>query len=142
MTPSISSAENSFSFSWSSNLNIFLSIIQWKTGWSKDIFLKKCYVWATCSFIYIQSNRKSIDCWVDNVEVIHCKQAWNSGWRSSFDDSWVIHFFTYMLWNKSDRKEYGFVLVLYRFQDISSVKPWKGDTAKLSRTGFIYKQKR
>ena len=47
-----------------------------------------------------------------------------------------------MLWNKSDRKEYGFVLVLYRFQDISSVKPWKGDTAKLSRTGFIYKQKR
>ena len=47
-----------------------------------------------------------------------------------------------MLWNKSDRKEYGFVLVLYRFQDISSVKSEKGNTAKLSRTTFIYKQKR
>ena len=47
-----------------------------------------------------------------------------------------------MLWNKSDHKKYGFVLVLYLFQDISSFKSEEGDTAKLSRTDFVYKQKR
>ena len=47
-----------------------------------------------------------------------------------------------MLWNKSDHKKYGFVVVLYLFQDVSSFKLEKGDTAKLSRTGFIYKLKR
>ena len=41
MDPSISSAENFFSFSRSNNLLIFLSIIQWKTGWNKDTFFKK-----------------------------------------------------------------------------------------------------
>ena len=46
-----------------------------------------------------------------------------------------------MLSNKSDHK-YGFLLVLYLFQDISSFKSEKGDTAKLSRTGYIHKQKR
>ena len=47
-----------------------------------------------------------------------------------------------MLCNKSDRKKYRFVLVLYLFRDISSFKSKKGDTAKLSRTGFIYKLKK
>ena len=47
-----------------------------------------------------------------------------------------------MFWNKSDHKKYGFVLVSYLFWDISSFKSEKGDTTKLSRTGFIYKQKR
>ena len=47
-----------------------------------------------------------------------------------------------MLCNKSDQKKYGFVLVLYLFRDISSFKSEKGDTAKLSRTGFSYTQKR
>ena len=47
-----------------------------------------------------------------------------------------------MLCNKSDHKKYGFVLVLYLFWVISSFKSKKGDTTKLSRTGFIYKQKR
>ena len=47
-----------------------------------------------------------------------------------------------MLCNKSDHKKYGFVLVLYLFRDISSMKLEKGDTAKLSRVGFIYKQKK
>ena len=47
-----------------------------------------------------------------------------------------------MHWNKNDRKEYGFNLILYRFWDICSFKSEKGDTAELSRTGFIYKQKR
>ena len=47
-----------------------------------------------------------------------------------------------MLCNKSDHKKYGFVLVLYLFRDISSMKLEKGDTAKLSRAGFIYKQKK
>ena len=46
-----------------------------------------------------------------------------------------------MIWNKSDHKRYGFVLVLYLFRDISSLKSEKRDTAKLSCTGFIYKQK-
>ena len=41
-----------------------------------------------------------------------------------------------MIWNKSDHKKYDFVLVLYLFPDISSFKSEKGDTAKLSRTGF------
>ena len=45
-----------------------------------------------------------------------------------------------MLCNKSDHKKYGFVLVLYLFRDINSFKSEKGDTAKLSRTSFIYKQ--
>ena len=47
-----------------------------------------------------------------------------------------------MLCNKSNHKNYGFILVLNLFRDISSLKSEKGDTAKLSRTGFIYKQKR
>ena len=47
-----------------------------------------------------------------------------------------------MLYNKSDHKKYEFVLVLYLFWNISSFKSEKGDTAKLSHTGFIYKQKR
>ena len=47
-----------------------------------------------------------------------------------------------MFWNKSDHKKYGFVLVLYLFWDISSFKSEKGDNIKLSRTGFLYKQKR
>ena len=46
-----------------------------------------------------------------------------------------------MLWNKSDHKKYGFALVLYLFRDIGSFKSEKGDTAKLLRIGFIYKQK-
>ena len=54
--------------------------------------------------------------------------------KTFFDDSWVIHFYS--------RKEYGFVLVLYRFLDISSFTSEKGNTAKLSPTGFIYKQNR
>ena len=46
-----------------------------------------------------------------------------------------------MLWNKNDdHKKSGFVLVLYLFRDIRSFKSEKGDTAKLSRTDFIYKQ--
>ena len=48
-----------------------------------------------------------------------------------------------MLWNKNDdHKKSGFVLVLYLFRDIRSFKSEKGDTTKLSRTDFIYKQKR
>ena len=47
-----------------------------------------------------------------------------------------------MLWNKSDHKKYGFVLVLYLFRDISSFKSEKGDNIKLSRTDFLCKQKR
>ena len=50
-----------------------------------------------------------------------------------------------MIWNKSDHKKYDFVLVLYLFPDISSFKSEKGEkegNIKLSRTGFLYKQKR
>ena len=47
-----------------------------------------------------------------------------------------------MLWNKSDHKKYSFVLVLYLFRDNSSFKSGKDDNANLSRTGFIYKQKK
>ena len=47
-----------------------------------------------------------------------------------------------MLCNKSDHEKNGFILVLHLFRDISSFKSEKGGTAKLSRTGFIYKQKR
>ena len=46
-----------------------------------------------------------------------------------------------MLWNESGHKKYGFVLVLHLFRDISYFNSEKDDTAKLSRTGFIYKQK-
>ena len=38
--------------------------------------------------------------------------------------------------------KYGFVLVLYLFQDISSCKSEKGANIKLSRAGFVYKEKR
>ena len=47
-----------------------------------------------------------------------------------------------MLCNQSDHQNYDFVLVVYLFRDISSFKSEKGDTAKLSRMGFIYNQKR
>ena len=53
-----------------------------------------------------------------------------------------MHFCSFIFWNTSDHKKYGFVLVLYLFRDISSSKSEKGDTTKLSRAGFIYKQKR
>ena len=46
-----------------------------------------------------------------------------------------------MFCNKSDHKKYGFVLVLYLFRDISSLKSQKGENIKFSRTGFLYKQK-
>ena len=44
-----------------------------------------------------------------------------------------------MFWNKSDHKNYGFVLVLYLFRDISSFKSENGDKTELSCTGFLYK---
>ena len=47
-----------------------------------------------------------------------------------------------MFWNKSDHKIYGFVVVLYLLRDISSFKSEKDNTAKSSRTGFLYKQKK
>ena len=47
-----------------------------------------------------------------------------------------------MLWNKSNHKKCGFVLVLYLFQDICSFNSEKSDTAKLSHKDFIYKQKK
>ena len=62
--------------------------------------------------------------------------------KTFFNDSWVIHFCGFMLWNKSDYKKCGFVLVLYLSRDINYFKSEKSDTAKLSRKGFIYKQKR
>ena len=46
-----------------------------------------------------------------------------------------------MFWNKSDHKKYGFVLVLYPFRNISSFKWKKGANIKLSRAGFLNKQK-
>ena len=48
-------------------------------------------------------------------------------------DSWVTHFCSFMFWNKSDHKKYGFVLVLYLFRDINSFKSEKGDNIKLYR---------
>ena len=41
---SISSAENLFFFQLKQQFTYFLSIIQWKRGWNKDIFIKKSYV--------------------------------------------------------------------------------------------------
>ena len=54
---------------------------------------------------------------------------------------WFLSYCSFMFWDKSDHKKYGFVLVLYLFRDISSFKSEKRDN-KLSRTCFIYKQKR
>ena len=54
-----------------------------------------------------------------------------------------MHFCSFTFWNRSGHKKYGFVLVLYLLRDISSFKSEKGDNIKLmSRTGFLYKQKR
>ena len=47
-----------------------------------------------------------------------------------------------MFWNKSDHKNYGFVLVLYLFRDISSFKSENGDKTELSCTGFLSSQGR
>ena len=47
-----------------------------------------------------------------------------------------------MLWNKSGHKKYGFVLVSYLFQNISSFESEKGDNAKLPCTSFIYEKKK
>ena len=46
-----------------------------------------------------------------------------------------------MFWNKSDHKKCGFFIVWNLFHDITSFESEKGDTTKLSREGFIYKQK-
>ena len=51
--------------------------------------------------------------WADNIEVTHCKIAWHWGWR--LKSSWIIHFRSFMLWDKSDHKKCGFVLVLHLF---------------------------
>ena len=105
-------------------------------------FLKKSYVWATWSFYINPILQKIHRCWIDNVEIIDCRKAWHWKWRPSFYDSWVRHFCSFLFWNKFDHKKYGYVLVLYLFRDISSFKLEKGDDMKLSRTGFLYKQKK
>ena len=61
--------------------------------------------------------------------------------KTFYDDSWVIHFCSFVFCNKSDLKKYGFVLVLYLFRDISSFKSEIDNNIKLSRTGFLYRQK-
>ena len=46
-----------------------------------------------------------------------------------------------MFWNKSNHKKYGFLLVLYLFQDISSFKSEKGDNIKYHvHVSFINKK--
>ena len=47
-----------------------------------------------------------------------------------------------MFCNEKKHKKHGFDLVLYLFRDISSFKSENGDNIKLSRTGFLDKQKR
>ena len=43
---------------------------------------------------------------------------------------------------KKITKKYDFLLILYLFRDNKSFKSEKGDNIKLSRTGFLYKQKK
>ena len=62
--------------------------------------------------------------------------------KTFFYDSCVIHFYSFMFWNKLDHKKYGFALVLYIFWDISSFNSEKGDSIKLSRTGLFCEQER
>ena len=45
--------------------------------------------------------------------------------KTFFNDSRVIHFCGFMLWNKSDYKKCGFVLVLYLSRDINYFKSEK-----------------
>ena len=110
MASSISSAENSISFSCNNNLLISWLLSSGKRAGTKMFFFKKSYVWATWSFDIYPVQKKIHRHWVDNLEVIHCKKAWHRGWRPFFDDSWVIHFCSFMFWNKSDHRKYGFVL--------------------------------
>ena len=43
---------------------------------------------------------------------------------------------------KKITKKYDFLLIFYLFRDIKSFKSEKGTNIKLSRTGFLYKQKK
>ena len=43
---------------------------------------------------------------------------------------------------KKITKKYDFLLILYLFRDNKSLKSEKGNNIKLSRTGFLYKQKK
>ena len=138
MASSISSAENSF-FSVAITLYLFFKYYPMKNRLEQIYFQKRSYVWATWSFYINPAQQKIHRRWVDNLEVIHCKKLYI---RSSCDDSGVIHFCSFMLYNKNDHKKYDFVLVSYLFWNISSFKSEKGDTAKLSHTRFIFKQKR
>ena len=49
-----------------------------------------------------------------------------------------MRFSSFMFWHKT----LALFKVLYLFRDISSFKSEKGDNIKLSRTGFLHKQKR
>ena len=48
-----------------------------------------------------------------------------------------MHFYSFIFWNESDHKKYGFVLVLYLFRDISYFKLENDDNIKLSSKGLL-----
>ena len=57
-------------------------------------------------------------------------------------DFWVIDLCSFIFWSNSDHKKYDFILVVYLFLDISSFKSEQNYNIRLSRTGFLYKQRR
>ena len=55
-------------------ISLFLSIIQGKTNWNKDIFKKRVMYELRCLYINpVQEKRHR--CWFDNEKVIDCKKA-------------------------------------------------------------------
>ena len=87
---------------------------------------------------------------IKKVQSDDCFNMKSKSWKfciTSFYDSWVKHFRSFMFWNKmfwkeSDHEKYVFILVLYPFRYFSSLKSEKGTNTKLSRAGFLYKRKR
>ena len=131
MDPSISSAENwfwNFMMFMKSRIHVepiiylFFNYYPVEKRLEQRYFFKKVLCMSYMVFLYKSGPIENPYIWVDNVEVIHYKKAWNWGWRPSFDDSWVKHFCSFILWNKTDHKKYDFALVLYLSRDISYFK--------------------
>ena len=73
---------------------LFLSIIQWKTGWNKDIFLKKVMYELRGLFIWMRSNGKPTDARLIMQKSLIAKKVRHWKWRPSM---MILELYTFVV---------------------------------------------
>ena len=73
---------------------LFLSIIQWKTGWNKDIFLKKVMYELRGLFIWMWSNGKPTDARLIMQRSLIAKKVRHWKWRPSM---MILELYTFVV---------------------------------------------